>query len=266
MKNRIYRLLISFALLFSYHLTNVSFLVAQSGHRGMSKTEELDLMEKETILNPSLGQFSAAFKRVFTEKSSLAFMGTGVAATLTARPFDDDISRNLKEDDFNEFEVRLPNKIGSFFVVSGASLLTHILGRVAKKPGIANTGLYMFEAVMTTQLLTLIIKKSVGRTRPDVSNNLSFPSGHTSAMTAVAGVLQKRHGWRAGIPAYLLATYVAVTRIKTQKHFASDVLAGATIGTLIGVNFVPSRNSTKAMGMVPLIGRRYAGIDAEVRF
>ena len=90
--------------------------------------------------------------------------------------------------------------------------------------------------------------------------------GLGSAMTAVAGVLQKRHGWKAGIPAYLLATYVAVTRIKTQKHFASDVLAGATLGTLIGINFVPSRNPTKAFGVMPLINRKYAGIHTEVRF
>lgn len=266
MKNRICRLFTNVALLISCHYTTVSFLAAQPGEPGLSKTEASPAREKETMLIPSLGQFSAAFKHVFTEKSNLVFLGTGIATTLIAHPFDDDISTNLKEDHFNELEVELPNKIGSFFVVSAGPLLTHIIGRVTKKPAMANTGLYLFEAVMTTHLVTFIIKKSVGRTRPDGSNNLSFPSGHTSAMTAIAGVLQKRHGWKAGIPAYLLATYVAVTRIKTQKHYASDVLAGATIGTLIGINFVPSGDHTRALGIVPLISRKYAGIHAEVRF
>lgn len=266
MKNRIRRMFTGFALLMFCLCSSASFLAAQSGEIKLSKTAESRAKEKETILNPSLAHVSTAFKRVFTTKSNLIFLGAGTAATLIARPFDDDISRELKEDDFGEFEVELPNTLGSFFVVAGASLFTHIIGRAIKKATLANTGLYMFEAVMTTQLLTFIVKESVGRTRPDGSNNLSFPSGHTSAITTAAAVIQKRHGWKVGIPAYLLSTYVGVTRIKTQKHFASDVLAGATIGTIIGLNFVSSSEDNKTFGIMPLIGRGYAGIHAEVRF
>ncbi len=111
-----HRLINFFALLLSFHFTIVSFLAAQPIEPGTPKTEALHLKEKEAILNPSLGQFGAAFKQVFTEKSNLLILGTGIVTTLVARPFDDDISTNLKEDNFDEFEVRLPNRIGSFFV------------------------------------------------------------------------------------------------------------------------------------------------------
>ncbi len=266
MKNRICPRFTSFVLLTSCLCFSVSFLGAQPAGAELSRASESRGEDKETILNPSLAQFSTAFRQTFTTKSNLVILGAGTAATLIARPFDDDISRELKEDDFTEFEVELPNTLGSFFVVAGASLFTHVAGRVTRKARLANTGLYMFEAVMTTQLLTFLIKESVSRGRPDGSNNLSFPSGHTSATTAAAAVLLKRHGWKVGIPAYLLSAYVGVTRIKTLKHFASDVLAGATLGTIIGLNFVPSSGDARAFGVMPLIGREYAGIRAEVRF
>ena len=146
------------------------------------------------------------------------------------------------------------------------SLFTHIIGRATKKPTVANTGLYIFKAVIATQLLKFTIKKSVGRTRPDGSNNLSFPSGHTSATMTAASVLHKRHGWKVSIPAYLFSAYVGITRIRSRKHFATDVLAGATLGTIIGLNFVSQSEDSKSFGIVPLIGRKYAGIHAHMGF
>jgi len=142
--NGIRRLFISFVLLISCHCFNASFLAAQSGEIKLSKTAESRGNEKETILNPSLAHVSNAFRRVFTTKSNLVLLGAGTTTVLIARPFDDDISRELKEDDNNEFEVELPNTLGSFFVVGGVSLFTHLIGRATKKARLANTGLYMF--------------------------------------------------------------------------------------------------------------------------
>ncbi len=121
---------LSFALLTFCLCSSASSLAAQSGEVKLPMARG---KEKETILNPSVAHFGAAFKQVVTAKSNLFLLGAGTAATLIARPFDDDISRELKEDDFGEFEVELPNALGSFFVVAGATLFTHIIGRATKK-------------------------------------------------------------------------------------------------------------------------------------
>ncbi|WP_299709255.1 phosphatase PAP2 family protein [uncultured Tenacibaculum sp.] len=80
--------------------------------------------------------------------------------------------------------------------------------------------------VAVTSLLKLIIDKE----RPNGESLNSFPSGHTSISFASATFIQKRYGWKYGIPAYVLASYVGFSRIESKKHDGWDVLAGAAIG------------------------------------
>jgi len=64
----------------------------------------------------------------------------------------------------------------------------------------------------------------------------SFPSGHTTTAFAVASVLAfgyKDKIW-IGITSYSVATLVGLSRIQDGKHWASDVVAGAVLGTFIG--------------------------------
>ncbi|WP_047043289.1 phosphatase PAP2 family protein [Vibrio mexicanus] len=81
-------------------------------------------------------------------------------------------------------------------------------------------------------------KFAVGRLRPNASNNASFPSGHTAAAFSGAAFLQSRYGAKWGIPAYLAASYVGVSRIHGNRHYADDVLAGAGIAFLTNQFFV----------------------------
>lgn len=79
---------------------------------------------------------------------------------------------------------------------------------------------------MASYSLKLIINKE----RPDMSNNHSFPSGHTSITFQSASFIQKRYGWKYGIPAYALASYTGFTRLNANKHDFVDVLSGAILG------------------------------------
>lgn len=85
--------------------------------------------------------------------------------------------------------------------------------------------------------VTYALKWTVRKTRPNGENNLSFPSGHTSVAFASAAFVQRMYGWKWGIPAYGLASYVGYTRIRIKKHDGWDVFAGALIGTGIAYWF-----------------------------
>lgn len=77
---------------------------------------------------------------------------------------------------------------------------------------------------------TYILKWTVNEQRPDRTSFDSFPSGHTSVSFATATFLQKRYGWKFGVPAYALSTYVAWGRCFSKRHNWWNVLAGAAIG------------------------------------
>lgn len=60
----------------------------------------------------------------------------------------------------------------------------------------------------------------------------SFPSGHASSAFTAAGLLAE--GSRAWPAWYLLATFVAASRVHVKIHHASDVVGGAVIGVVLG--------------------------------
>lgn len=90
------------------------------------------------------------------------------------------------------------------------------------------------QAVIVNAAYTYALKRTVHRTRPDGSNAFSFPSGHTSTAFAAATVLQGHYGAKVGIPAYGIASFIGASRMASQKHHLSDVLAGATLGYVVG--------------------------------
>lgn len=77
---------------------------------------------------------------------------------------------------------------------------------------------------------TCILKYSIHKRRPDGSDYHSFPSMHTATAFADAAFLQRRFGWKIGIPAYVLAAYAGWGRTFSRKHDWVDVCVGAAIG------------------------------------
>lgn len=77
------------------------------------------------------------------------------------------------------------------------------------------------------------IKYSVKRLRPDGSARNSFPSGHTATAFMTAAMLDKEYGWRSpwfSIGGYTAAALTGVSRIMNNRHWMSDVVAGAAVG------------------------------------
>ena len=88
-------------------------------------------------------------------------------------------------------------------------------------------------AIMGTVVNTM--KYTTHVTRPDGSNDHSFPSGHTATAFMTATMLTKEYGhispW-IGIGSYTIASGTGLMRMANNKHWLSDVLTGAGIGIL----------------------------------
>jgi len=105
-----------------------------------------------------------------------------------------------------------------------------------------NTVLHQTVDIVIANSLTLavvqITKNLVKEERPDASNNLSFPSGHTAIAFTNAALLFQEYKdsnfWYAS-SGFIFATTTGILRIANNKHYSSDVLAGAGIGLLSGI-------------------------------
>jgi membrane-associated phospholipid phosphatase len=111
---------------------------------------------------------------------------------------------------------------------------------------------------------TFALKELIHERRPDGSDNNSFPSGHTSISFAAAASLEKRYGWHAGLPAFLVASFVGVARVEASKHYVHDVLAGAAIGTLSGALLTSRINDN--VRLTPWTAPHGGGLSLAARF
>jgi membrane-associated phospholipid phosphatase len=147
---------------------------------------------------------------------------------------------------------------GAYFI--GGSL--YAVGRLGHFERVADLGWHGTEAVFVADALTYLLKGVNGRSRPYVSNDTnphdykffkgfgdgsrqSFPSGHaTSAFAAAAAVTAETGTWWPGSKwvigpvMYGGATMVGLSRMYHNKHWASDVVLGAAIGTFSGWKIV----------------------------
>ncbi len=89
---------------------------------------------------------------------------------------------------------------------------------------------------LINQFLTYTLKTSVRKERPDGDGFDSFPSRHTSTTFQSASFIQRRYGWKYGIPAYALASFSGFSRINADKHDITDVIVGAALG--IGCSYI----------------------------
>lgn len=91
----------------------------------------------------------------------------------------------------------------------------------------------------TSQLITgaiiMPVKYLVKEERPDKTNNLSFPSGHTATAFSSAHFMFREYEdkslWLA-LSGYPLAAFTGIYRILNDKHWVGDVITGAGIGIL----------------------------------
>ena len=126
-----------------------------------------------------------------------------------------------------------------------AAGLVYVSGAIARNPKLQRAGLLTVSSLLINDPVTKILKTEFQRRRPDASSenhyfeggeggrhHASFPSAHTSTAFTFAtsmATVYKDHKWVPPV-AYGAATLVGLSRIHDNKHWATDVLAGATVG------------------------------------
>jgi membrane-associated phospholipid phosphatase len=204
-------------------------------------------------------------KTLFTWRDA-ALAGGFTALTIGMFPVDRHIAGQLQNPDTqaNRFfsnsatGVELITSPGAFIIGGGM----YAIGRWGGHPTLEDIGWHGTEAVLVSSLVTGFLKTTLGRARPYVSSDTnphdfqlgggftssdrqSFPSGHTTtafaAAAAVTSEMRRLHPeavWYVAPVLYGGATLVGLSRMYHNKHWASDVVLGAAIGTFGGLKVV----------------------------
>jgi membrane-associated phospholipid phosphatase len=134
------------------------------------------------------------------------------------------------------------NVIGNFVFQIGAGFAAYGAGQALGNKKLAYAGRDIVRSQVVSQVVVQALKHSVRRDRPDASNDKSWPSGHAASGFATATVLQRYYGWKVGVPAYALGSYIALARMSWNRHHATDVVMGA------GFGIAAARTVTMSMG------------------
>ena len=174
-----------------------------------------------------------------------AWFGFATALGVGAAAFaDHDLHRRARATDGDGARrlARAVQPLGAPEVVAPVLLLSYLAGRALDRPALAAASERVGISVAVAGVATGALKLAIGRVRPEdsaaesdsyqpFSGHASFPSGHAALAFATATALDRetRARWVPWV-AYPTAALVGWSRARDDKHWASDVVAGAALG------------------------------------
>ncbi|HEX6964361.1 MAG TPA: phosphatase PAP2 family protein [Gemmatimonadaceae bacterium] len=199
---------------------------------------------------------------LFTPRDAVV-AGAFVAGTAALLPFDERLAKWFQRPALQNSSVAGDVATGArVLAIPGTLIITpalYVVGRLGHHPHAADLGLHAGEAIVVALGTTWLVKGIAGRARPYAVSDTSphdfklgrgfsggedfssFPSGHaTAAFAMAAATTAETSRWWPGSARYMApllyggATLVALSRMYDDKHWASDVLMGASIGTFSG--------------------------------
>ena len=178
---------------------------------------------------------------------SLQAMGVGLGLPATAFLVDQHVhtwSPSWKMPPLDMF-IGAVNPVGYGMTLLVVTLALWALGWCAERPRLHQAAWFASWAFLAAGSLEFALKHLVGRPRPNAGTMSmlpigpsytpefdSFPSGHATSVFAVAcafAYFYPRLRW----PLYLLAACISFGRLYLDRHYVSDVLAGAFIGIVV---------------------------------
>lgn len=202
----------------------------------------------------------------------IGLIGLAVAGTAVVldRPIQNAVQRNRNRTSDKVTRVFEPFGAEYSLAVLGGFYLAGAINDDPKATAVAQDGLAA--SLIASGLITPALKLAIGRSRPaqdegthrfrPFGGNASFPSGHVTQAFAVASVIAAHYEplW-IKTTAYAVASLVGYSRIYHNAHFASDVLAGAAIGSLVGTSLVAFNERLRGsrVSLVPIAVYKGAG-------
>jgi membrane-associated phospholipid phosphatase len=189
-------------------------------------------------------QGAAQESPAFLERSDIAFALFGTAAVVVAGHNDLWLrGRAIQADSRLDRDIANGVRaLGDPALVLPVLLAGYGLARATHAPEIASGLTEIGLSVTVAGAGALLIKEVVGRARPEdspddshsfrvFSGDTSFPSGHATVAFALAESINRTSGsaW-APFLTYPLAALVGWSRVRDDRHWTSDVVAGAALG------------------------------------
>src|SRR5229473_49283 len=217
-----------------------------------SKTDvsaEANAVRKTSQETPTglVGRFIGDQREIWTSPAKLRFSDTewlvplsGITAGLFVT--DRDFSKHLSQNPTTISHYKTLSNAGVAALVGGAGGMW-VMGHVSHNQHWSETGFLAGEAALNSLVAVEGLKYSLRRQRPFQGNGsgpffqsggTSFPSEHAAAAWSIAGVIAHEYpGPLTKLMAYGLASAVSFSRVRTNKHFPSDVFIGGMIGDLV---------------------------------
>jgi membrane-associated phospholipid phosphatase len=132
-------------------------------------------------------------------------------------------------------------------------------------------------SIIASGLILQPLKYGIGRSRPGANAGAynfhpfngadSFPSGHTTEAFVLATVIAEHYDSICiKAAAYTVASAVGWARLNNNAHWASDVLAGAALGTFVSHVVVHYNLSQRRISLAPLVGPGLQGAQFTYSF
>jgi len=167
-------------------------------------------------------------------KENFIWAGVGGGLALAVHPADDDVTHAMVNSDFAHDFFKLGSYLGEIYTLLPAAVTVYAVGRGKDQPKVSHLGMDLIQALAISEAIVNALKFTTQRERPDGSNKLSFPSGHAADTFAFATALERHLGWKGAVPAYIFASYVAISRLPDNRHWLSDVVFGSSVGIIAG--------------------------------
>jgi membrane-associated phospholipid phosphatase len=136
------------------------------------------------------------------------------------------------------------SQLGASYSLTGFSGVMYLAGKLQGSRRTQEAGLLSLAALAHTHIVVFGLKQATQRERPltgDQDGSFweggnSFPSGHAATSFAVATVFAYEYRDHPAVPitAYALASAISASRLGAQRHWASDIFVGGSLGFLIG--------------------------------
>jgi membrane-associated phospholipid phosphatase len=140
--------------------------------------------------------------------------------------------RSFRNQHFPTFHTKIDN-----FLVSVPAAAVYGLNfiNIRGKNRFPDRTALLIKSELLASVMVFSLKEVTGVLRPDGSTRNSFPSGHTTYAFAAATFLSKEFReksiWYA-VGGYTIAAGVGAMRVLNNRHWISDVVAGAGFGIL----------------------------------